>query len=114
MNSGSSAFVSIFSRTRRTYTSTERGVTKRVSCQTASSNWSRVNTRPAWRARYSSSRNSVAVMGTASSLTMTVIDAVLISRFRARTTDTESGDSNLRSTALTRATNSRGLNGFVT
>src|SRR4029077_14316290 len=43
---GSSGFCSIFSRRRRMYTSTERGVTKERSRHTASSTWSRVKTRP--------------------------------------------------------------------
>src|ERR1700761_6481171 len=69
---GSSGSRSIFSRNRRMYTSTERGVTKERSRQTASRIWSRVKTRLAWEARKCSRRNSVAVTSVGAPRTVSV------------------------------------------
>src|SRR6266568_1989875 len=82
---GFSGSRSIFSRKRRIYTSTIRGVTKAVSCQTASSRLFRVYTRPGWEARNSIKRNSVAVVTACSLRTVSRIAAVSITMSPART-----------------------------
>jgi hypothetical protein len=59
-------------------------------------------------------RNSVAVVGTVLPRTISDMAPASISRSPAFTVAGASGFSNRRSTALTRATSSRGLKGLVT
>src|SRR5215472_7319950 len=103
---GSSGSRSIFSRSRRIYTSTERGVTKERSRHTASRIWSREKTRPGCEARKCSRRNSVAVTSAGWPRTESVMESPCSSKSGVVML-VVSGCSKRRRTARTRAVSSR-------
>src|SRR5262249_36530334 len=109
---GSSGSRSIFSRRRRMYTSTERGVTKARSRHTASSTWSRLKTRPGCDARKCSRRNSVAVTSVGRPRTDSVMESLCSSKSGVEML-VVTGCSKRRSTARTRAASSRVPKGLV-